>query len=82
MANHKPNQSQDQKGEAQNVEVSNDKQQDPLAGNSSDVAHATNKATEGMHQGRDASQRSGNNAVNRGSQDDTASGNNDQKGRG
>ena len=73
MANDKPNQSQDRKGEAQNVEVSSD-QQDSLAGNKQNVEQATNKATEGMRQGRDESQRSGNNAVNRGD--------NDQKGRG
>lgn len=81
MADHKPNQSQDRKGEAQNVDVSTD-QQDPLAGNSRDIAHATDKATEGMRQGRDNSQRSGNNAVNRGNEETTNAGNNDEKGRG
>jgi len=36
MANHKFKQSPDRKGEALNVDVSND-QQDPLAGNSNDM---------------------------------------------
>jgi hypothetical protein len=81
MANHKPNQSPDRKGEAQNVEVSAD-QQDPLAGNSRDIKQATDKATGGMRQQRDAGQRSGNNAVNRGNEDDSRAGNNDEKGRG
>lgn len=81
MADHKPNQSPDRKGEAQNVEISSD-QRDLLAGNSKDIKHATDKATEGMRQGRDDSQRSGNNAVNRGSEGNISSGNNDEKGRG
>lgn len=60
-------------GEAQNVNI-DPEEKGKLGGTSKDAEQATQKATEGIRQGRDDSQRSRNNDVNNNDNDQFGNG--------